>query len=181
MIETESSNMATSKSKHEPSRKNVNECINTVVNSLYGTDFKLTQEQRKCIESFVCGQDTIAILPTGYGKSLIYQMTPNVISELSKKGLRNFPDQPILIVICPLNYLMKEQVERCKAFNPAFSLNADITDTDFEKVKKGEFNFLFSSPEVLLEDKWRQLFLSDVYQKNVIGVVVDECHTVVKW
>ena len=68
---------------------------------------------------------------------------------------------------------MKEQVERCKAFNPAFSLNADITDTDFEKVKKGEFNFLFSSPEVLLEDK--------CIPKNVIGVVVDECHTVVKW
>lgn len=49
-------------------------------------------------------------------------------------------------------------------------------------VKKGQPQLLFISPESLLRNaQWRGMLLSDVYQENVVALVVDEAHCVIKW
>ena len=88
---------------------------------------------------------------------------------------------PILIIISPITYLMNEQVERCSTFGSSSIL---LTDDAKQKddIVSGKVVFVFGSPETfLLDERWRSLLLSKVYKENVIGVVVDECHTVIKW
>ena len=52
---------------------------------------RLTEHQLKALNNFVCGKDSFVCLPTGHGKSLIYQLCPVVVKELSSSGLEQFP------------------------------------------------------------------------------------------
>ena len=62
----------------------------------------LKPQQLEGIYSFVCGKDLFINLPTGYGKSLIYQLVPSVLKELGI-SLR-----PVVLVVSPLITLMEE-------------------------------------------------------------------------
>ena len=66
----------------------------------------LKKEQEEALFNFVCKRDVFVNLPTGFGKSLIYQMAPMVMKEL---GLCI---NPIIIVISPLVSLMQDQVNQ---------------------------------------------------------------------
>ena len=75
------------------------------------------QKNKENVSSFVStGRDTLAVLPTGHGKTLNFQLAPLVIKELRMKSYL-FPVDPILVIISPLNYLMKEQVKRIDAIS----------------------------------------------------------------
>ena len=64
---------------------------------------QLKSEQIQCIRSLVISrQDVIAILPTGYGKSVIYQMLPNIIQELEG-------EMATVIVVSPLDFIRQQQ------------------------------------------------------------------------
>ena len=53
---------------------------------------------------------------------------------------------------------------------------------DMNKVYEGRYPILFISPEALLTDsKWRDVLLSQVYQRHLMAVVIDEAHCVKKW
>ena len=66
---------------------------------------ELKQEQLKVVMAFIGGRDVFAVLPTGYGKTLCYACLPLVFDELAS---RNAPS--IILVITPLNAIMKDQV-----------------------------------------------------------------------
>uniref|UniRef100_A0A1X7T261 DNA 3'-5' helicase n=1 Tax=Amphimedon queenslandica TaxID=400682 RepID=A0A1X7T261_AMPQE len=68
----------------------------------FGITFK--EKQRQAIKYFLSGKDTFVILPTGFGKSLCYQCLPIAIGS----------ESPIIIVVCPLITLIKDQVQKCK-------------------------------------------------------------------
>ena len=131
----------------------------------------LTKQQSAAIKSFVCGADTFVSLPTGHGKSLIYQLAIPLAKELRKySGLFSLPISPILLVVSPLNALIDDQIRSCEVFG--------LTCVKLEEFKEGDsVNLLFSSPETL-EKHYEDL---SNLSENIFGVVIDETHCVVTW
>ena len=125
--------------------------------------------QREIIESVLSGKDTLALLPTGGGKSLCFQV-PAMINE------------GICLVISPLIALMKDQVENLKKKGiPALSIHSGMSFIEVKKTLQnaayGNFKFLYVSPERLETDLFQE-FLS-VIRVNLIAV--DEAHCISQW
>jgi len=59
----------------------------------------LKLEQVLSVVQFVMRKDVFAVLPTGFGKSVIFQAIPSICSMLATRGL-NYPEKPIIVVIC---------------------------------------------------------------------------------
>ena len=138
------------------------------------------------------GKDVMAVLPTGFGKSLLFQLLPDIIPIKSKNN--------IVVVVSPLNSIIEDQLNvLCKIGISGTQLQLekeeeipklfddDITTFTNEKlpvptdIVNGKFNILFSHPESLLSEEGRILLLSKVYQQNVVAFVIDEVHCVEKW
>ena len=68
------------------------------------------------MENVVNGKDTLAILPTSYGKSLIYQMLPPLSIEMK------IATNPILIVVSPLKFLIRNQIDEIKELESYFQI-----------------------------------------------------------
>ena len=125
---------------------------------------------QKEIIQWVCqGKDALGLLPTGGGKSIIFQ-----VASLSKPG--------ICIVITPLIALMKDQVDNLKKRG---ILSAAVytgmsrieIQTVLDNCVLGNYKFLYISPERLKTE----LFLSFVTQMKVNLLVVDESHCISQW
>lgn len=136
-----------------------------ILKKYYGySEFKYPQEQ--IIDSVLSKQDTIAILPTGYGKSLTFQI-PALIFE------------GITIIISPLISLMEDQVKNLNNKGiKAFYINANldyITQVNImEKLKKKSTKILYVSPERLENIG----FLKFIVNLDVSLIVLDEAHTI---
>ena len=75
----------------------------------------LKVKQVKCLEEIYFERDVVAVLPTGYGKSLIFQLLPSLLHAKFTSchiGQTPSPVYPIVIVVSPLNALIKDQVRR---------------------------------------------------------------------
>ena len=89
-------------------------------------------------------------------------------------------DSSVVLIVSPLIALMKDQVERLKGKGVKAVYGGD--QCEMELVFEGHYQILFLSPESLLtNNKWRDVLMSDVYQQNLVAVVVDEAHCVKKW
>ena len=67
--------------------------------------------------SFVSGSDTFVSLPTGHGKSFIYQLAIPLMKELSKRSDElsfHVPSHPMLLVVSPLTALINDQINSCE-------------------------------------------------------------------
>lgn len=141
---------------------------------------RLTELQMKAVLSYVNHQDVFAVLPTGYGKSLIFQIIPDICKELSMRGLPYVSD-PIIIVICPLNSLVDSHIRQlqAKGFTAASLTSGNMIDE--EGIRNGKYSFVFGSPESFLSEKWRDLLREEAYQNRLFGIVTDEVHVIPKW
>ncbi|AXR67254.1 RecQ family ATP-dependent DNA helicase [Leptospira mayottensis] len=126
--------------------------------------------QKESIESVLGGKDTLVILPTGGGKSLIYQL-PAVLDQSS-----------LTLVISPLIALMKDQVDSLKAKGIAAEY-CNSTQDDLEQLRilsrasTGKIRILYLSPEKALS---RQVF--EILPKlPLCRIAVDEAHCVSQW
>ena len=125
--------------------------------------------QREIIEAAYEGEDLLALMPTGGGKSICFQ-----VPALLKKGL--------CIVITPLIALMKDQVENLKARNiRAIAIYSGMTaqeiDIAFDNAIYGHYKFIYLSPERLHTD----IFKARLAKMDVSMVVVDEAHCISQW
>jgi len=125
--------------------------------------------QKEIIQSVLEGKDTLAILPTGGGKSICFQ-----VSALAKEG--------ICIVISPLIALMKDQVENLKKRGiPALLIHSGMKRIDVVQTLKNAthdyFKFLYVSPERLET----ALFNEYLPGLNVNLIAVDEGHCISQW
>lgn len=126
-------------------------------------------QQEPIINAVIEGEDTFALLPTGGGKSLCFQ-----IPALAKEG--------ICVVISPLVALMKDQV---KALNDkgikAMALTSGISynelDTLLDNCIYGNYKFLYLSPERLHQE----LVQDRIRQMPVNLIAVDEAHCISQW
>ncbi|MBU1743219.1 MAG: RecQ family ATP-dependent DNA helicase, partial [Proteobacteria bacterium] len=125
--------------------------------------------QREVIENVLERRDTLAVMPTGGGKSLCYQ-----IPSLLFNGLT--------LVVSPLISLMKDQVEQLRAFGvPALFLNSSLTPQEYREnmdtVKRGEVKLLYVAPETLLTPR----ILSLLEGLKIDLLTIDEAHCISEW
>lgn len=125
--------------------------------------------QEDVINSVLDGKDTIALLPTGGGKSLCYQI-PGIINE------------GVCLVVSPLISLMRDQVHSLNkrginAIALQSKLSVDEIVTLFDNLKYGNVKFLYLSPERLQSS----LIIQKVKELNINCIAVDEAHCISEW
>ena len=136
-----------------------------VLKQVFGYD-SFRQGQEELIDSILEGRDTLGIMPTGAGKSLVYQ-----VPALMLEG--------ITLVISPLISLMKDQVEGLnQAGIHAAYLNSSLTARQYYKAlefaRMGRYPIIYVAPERLLTDS----FLDFALHTKISMVAVDEAHCV---
>ncbi len=125
--------------------------------------------QKEIIDSILAGKDTLAIMPTGGGKSLCYQIPSLVFSGLT-------------VVISPLIALMEDQVEGLNSVGiPSLFLNSTLDWDEYlynmNLIRKGEIKLLYLAPETLVTERIQNL-LSEV---EVSCITIDEAHCISEW
>jgi ATP-dependent DNA helicase RecQ len=125
--------------------------------------------QREIIETSLAGRDVFALLPTGGGKSLCFQLP-----ALHRTGLT--------VVVSPLIALMKDQVDQLQAAGVAATyLNSSLTTTESKSrlrgLHKGEWRLLYVAPERLMLDEWKE----NLANWNITALAIDEAHCVSEW
>ncbi len=131
------------------------------------TSFRPLQEE--IINHVLTGKDTLAILPTGAGKSACYQVPAMILDG-------------ICIVVSPLIALMKDQVTGLRKRGIDCTLihtgmRAEEAENEYQKITEGAYKFLFVSPERLKSN----LFLDYIPVWNISLLAVDEAHCISQW
>ncbi len=125
--------------------------------------------QREIIEASLANRDVFALLPTGGGKSLCFQLP-----ALHRPGLT--------VVVSPLIALMKDQVDQLQAAGVAATflnstLTADEARSRLRGLHRGEWRLLYVAPERLMLDDWKE----NLAGWNVTALAIDEAHCVSEW
>ena len=134
----------------------------------YGYDsFKLGQED--IVDAILAGRDVLAIMPTGAGKSICYQLPALLLPGIT-------------IVISPLISLMQDQVSALReAGIPAGYINSSLTEaqisTVYERTRQGAYKLLYIAPERLESDEFNQ-FVDSI---DISMITVDEAHCISQW
>lgn len=126
--------------------------------------------QREAINSLLSGNDTFVLIPTGGGKSRIYQ-----VASLQKPG--------VTIVFSPLLALIQDQLHALNAWSiPATSLQGSNTAVVRQQAMDGNLKLIFLTPEKYAKNKATRQLLDDLYQQNKLAFfVIDEAHCVTQW
>ena len=125
--------------------------------------------QTEIIESVFSGRDTVALMPTGGGKSITFQ-----VPALAMDG--------ICIVVTPLISLMKDQIDALKSMRiKALCVHSGMTniqiDATLDNAVYGNYKFLYISPE-----RAKTLIFRTRFAKMKVSLIaVDEAHCISQW
>lgn len=139
--------------------------MNEILKEYFGYDC-LREPQEEVIQEVLKGYDVIALFPTGFGKSITFQLPALLLEGMT-------------IVITPLIALMEDQVAALKKKEIAAAfLNSSQTieeqNTIYQHISKNKIKLLYVSPERLQNFKFQQFII----EKKISLVVTDEAHTI---
>ncbi|WP_038160909.1 ATP-dependent DNA helicase RecQ [Verrucomicrobium sp. BvORR106] len=142
--------------------------LRTALKQYFGHDaFREGQEQ--VIEALLAGRSSLAVFPTGGGKSLCYQLPALLMDGLT-------------LVISPLIALMKDQVEALRAKNiPAARLDSTLSGDEVAQVlgdmRSGRLKLLYIAPERLMSES----FMERLSRVKISLLAIDESHCISEW
>lgn len=142
--------------------------VNRTLKAVFGFD-ALRPGQDEVVEAIMSGRDALAIMPTGKGKSLCYQLP-----ALCRPG--------VTIVVSPLIALMKDQVDALIARGVAAaainsSMGAEEYRQNMAALRRGELKIVYVAPERFGQENFLQL----VQGLNVSLLAIDEAHCLSQW
>src|SRR5512142_1545122 len=125
--------------------------------------------QKRVICDLLAGRDALAVFPTGSGKSLVYQLTAQLLPGVT-------------IVVSPLIALMKDQVESIQGHGLEVSVvNSTLSESEAQgqmrDARRGNSKLLYVTPE-RFDD---QDFMAQLRRMQVSLLVVDEAHCISEW
>ena len=140
----------------------------TILKDTFGYDDFLPR-QKDVIENILQRRDTLAIMPTGGGKSLCYQIPALLL-------------QGVTIVVSPLIALMKDQIDQLRQLGiPAVTLNSSLVAREYfhntEQIRNGMTRLIYMAPETLLTGKISNL----IKEVQIDLLVIDEAHCISEW
>ena len=153
-------------------RHNV-DSIHAALKSWFGFD-RFRQGQEAVVRDALAGRDLLAIMPTGGGKSLCFQL-----AALLRPG--------VMLVVSPLIALMQDQVRLLRDNGiPAAFLNSSLGAREAAEIQsgllRGDYRLLYLAPERLLMADFLGGFLSRLQAgPGISGVTIDEAHCVSEW
>ncbi len=141
-----------------------------VLKSVFGYD-SFRPMQREVIQNVLDGRDTVAVMPTGGGKSICYQVPALLLSGIT-------------LVISPLISLMQDQVYQLESLGiPSAFLNSSLEWADYldtcDLIRRGKIKLLYISPEGL--NTHRMLDLLQNENVHVDCITIDEAHCISEW
>ena len=143
--------------------------ITTLLRKVFGIE-ALRDGQRNVIDSVLAGHDTLAVMPTGSGKSLCYQLPARLLQGLT-------------VVVSPLISLMKDQAEKLEeaGIASAAQINSSLSRADelaaLEGIESAAHDIVFCTPERLITPD----FLALLKDSDIALVVIDEAHCISQW
>jgi ATP-dependent DNA helicase RecQ len=125
--------------------------------------------QEEIVNSILAGNDTLAILPTGGGKSVCFQVPGLLLGGIT-------------LVISPLISLMNDQVENLRSKNiSALALHSGLSkkecSIEYQNLRNGKYKFVYVSPERLRTEQ----FLDTIQATDIRLLAVDEAHCISQW
>ena len=141
--------------------------LTEVLQSKFGyTSFR--EGQKEIVEQILAGRDVVAVLPTGMGKSLLFQLPAYLLTGS-------------VLIVSPLLSLMQDQVEQLKMIGEkrVVAVNSFLTFAQKENVFQnlGAYKFIFTSPEMLQNDRFNKILASI----DIAYIVADEAHCISQW
>ena len=162
-----------------------------ISHSIY-SKVNLKVKQVICFEAIYHGRDVVAVLPTGYGKSVIFHLLPSLF--LDKINYERVAAAHPVVVVSPLNALIKDQIRRLQEGNVkaailnvknkanSGNLELDLSDANLSQLRDAKYVVIFTHPEAFITCKQGiELFQTAKYQTNVHAIVIDEAHCILKW
>ena len=160
--------------------ENFDERLKRAVSDIGMAGIQLKKEQKEAICHVMNGKDVFVWLPTGFGKSLCYEVLPFIHESPTC----------IVLVVSPLLSLMVNQVESLlKRGVSAFILTTsrnDIVPKEFiassnhDAADYMSARFLFGATEAYANSKWRDIITSASINDRIVAVAIDEAHCVSK-
>lgn len=142
--------------------------LHTKLSEVFGFD-RFLEGQQEIIMHLLEGKHALAIMPTGSGKSLCYQLPALIFANMS-------------IVVSPMISLMKDQVMQMRAIGvPTEMYNSSLTweqqDAVLSRIKAGKVKLLYVAPETLLKEH----FLKHLENMQIDLIAIDEAHCISIW
>ena len=138
----------------------------------------LRVQQKEAMRNIVVlRKDTLIILPTGFGKSLIFQLLPFVFD--SSLGATKY----FILVVSPLNALMRDQTVKLNDLQVSCLVvwnTESLSDVEINEIKQWKYRIIYGHPEAFVR-KLRKLLDCGEVRCNMRAIVIDEAHPIVEW